>query len=185
MKIQPIVNNEESYQLLYSFILKNNPEWKKDFLLTYLILGISPIQQNDLSDYEYFKLLTKKQKALETIPSYDYLLVDRQIPVVSIKVIMRNQHIADLSFVTDIQHRHRGYATKALEMIENLLFQNADIFFTTINDMTTDCISSKMALKAGYVLQPEFGYFIKANSNLCLEEDVVKKKKVKKSQEQN
>ncbi len=170
--IKQIVEDEESYKLLYAFTKKNNTEWKQQFLMSSLLQGLIPLKQGNLSDYEYFKKFHKWLKEHEDFPSQDYMLMENNIPITSIYIIMRTNNIADISFITDKNHLRKGYATKALTMIEQILFQNTEIMFTTILDLTPNKITSKIALKSGYFYNEDTKYFIKANPNINLEEQM-------------
>ncbi len=168
--IRPLEENEESYKLLYAFTKENNPMWKHNFLESFKLLKLNPIKQGNMSEFEYFKTLHKIQKQAEIIPSKEYFLIANGIAVVSIQVMMRNQNIADISFGTDHKYRKKGYATIALKMIEQMLFRNPTILFTTIMDYTPNKITSKIALKSGYEFNEDTNYFIKANPNINLED---------------
>ena len=48
-------------------------------------------------------------------------------------------------------------------MIEEKLFSNPDILFTTITDITKEKISSKIAITLGYTYHEETNTFVKAN----------------------
>lgn len=174
--LRPIEEDEESYKLLYTFTKNNNPNWKENYLMSFLIQGIELIKQGTMTDYDYFKKLQEIEKRYKTIPSKEYMVILNDIPVVSICITMRNEHIADISFGTDKDHRNKGYTTQALNMIEQMLFQNPNIQFTTIMDYTPDKITSKIALKSGYTFNEDTNYFIKANPNINLENLIERRK---------
>jgi len=168
--LKEITDDLESYKLLYSFVTSNNKNWKKTHILSIMMQGRIPPKQQELSDFLYFKLLRKIQKENEFSNSREYLLIVNGQVVTSIYVIMKNKNIADISFMTLEKYRQRGYATKALELIEEVLFKNEDILFTTITDMTRNKISSKIALKMGYVYSTDANCFIKMNPNKNLDD---------------
>lgn len=168
--LRRIDDNEESYKLLYSFITNNNQNWKQTNAMSFIIQGKMPPKQESLSDYEYFKLLRKKQKQIEFLPSQEYILLKDGQPVTSVYVMMRTKEIADISLSTAEKHQHQGNATQALTLVEQILFNNPDIIFTTIMDMTPTKATSKLAIKMGYIYSSEANAFIKANPNQNLEE---------------
>lgn len=61
-------------------------------------------------------------------------------------------------------------------MLEQMLFQNSNIQFTTIMNLTPNKITTKIAIKLGYTFDEETNYFIKANPNINLE-DLIENKK--------
>ena len=167
--LKQIEETEESYQLYYSYIKHNDNNWKINLGLSCMALHQTPPKQDNLSDYEYFKQLYQVQKQNELVPTQNYILVVNGIPVTSVGIMMRHPHIADISYTTATKYRRRGYATQAVSLVEQRLFQNPDILFTTILDISLDNISSKIALKLGYTYDEDTNYFIKANPNIDLE----------------
>ncbi len=170
LELRKIDNQEKNEQLFFSFEKKINPTWKTSYQMSCFLLGLPVPKQGSLSDYDYFKRLRRFQKQEEQAPSEDYLLLEKNHVVSSIHVIMRNQNIADLSFFTVPSERRKGYATKALALIENELFQNPLLLFTTMIDMTQTGATTKLALKSGYAFDEEAKLFVKANPNIDLEE---------------
>lgn len=168
--LKPIDGSEEGYQLYYSYIKHNDHNWKINLGLSCMVLGQIPPIQNNLSDYEYFKQLYRFQKQNQLVPMENYILVVNGIPVTSVGIMMRSPHIADISYTTAVRYRRRGYATQAVSLVEQQLFCNPNILFTTILDLSLDNVSSKIALKLGYTYNEETNYFIKANPNVNLEE---------------
>lgn len=173
MFLKPLAEDEESYKLLYTFTKENNPMWKQVFLKS---VCKEKINLETLSDFEYFKLLYNTQKTYESVLSKNYMLIINGKPLVNIYIMMRTSNIADISFITHRNHRKKGFATIALNMIEQMLFCNPNILFTTIMDLTPNKITSKIALKSGYTFNEDTNYFIKANPNINLE-DLIENKR--------
>ena len=78
----------------------------------------------------------------------------------------RSKNIIDITVTTLPKYRKKGYAKRAIKMIEEKLFSNPDIFFTTITDMTKEKISSKIALNLGSFHDENTNTFVKANPSL-------------------
>ena len=155
--------DETSLKLDYLFIREaTNTNWKKRYQLSCLLKGIPVIKQGTLSDFEYFKK-TIKQKAPYEFASKKYLLLLNGNPVSSIYTMERNKNIIDLTVTTLPKYRKKGYAKRAIKMIEEKLFSNPDILFTTITDITKEKISSKIAITLGYTYHEETNTFVKAN----------------------
>lgn len=178
LELRKIDNQEVNEQLFFSFE-KANPNWKESYQMGCFLLEIPVPKQGSLSDYDYFKRMRRTQKQQEQASSEDYLLLDKNHAVSSIHVIMRNRNIADLSFFTAPSERRKGYASKAVALIENKLFQNPELLFTTMFDMTQTGVTTKLALKSGYVFDEDAKLFVKANPNIDLEKFSQEQKRTK------
>ena len=162
--------NENSLKLYYQFINEaSKNDWKKRYQLSCILKNIPVIKQGNLSDFEYFKV-TKKQRASFELASKEYLLLLNGIPVSSIYIILKNERIADITVTTLPKYRKKGYAQKAIQLAEEKIFANPNVFFTTITDITKEKISSKIAIALGYAYHEETNTFIKANP--ILEENI-------------
>ena len=159
-------SNETSLKLDYLFVKEaSGNDWKRRYQLSYIFKNISIIKQGDLSDFEYFKI-TRNQKAPFELTSKKYLLLLNGNPVTSIYVIERSKNISDITVATLPKYQRKGYAKKAIKMVEEKIFANPDILFTTITDITKEKISSKIATDLGYILFEETNIFVKSNPNL-------------------
>lgn len=74
--------------------------------------------------------------------------------------------IVDITVLTLPKYRHKGYAKKAIQLVEEKIFANPNIFFTTITDITKEKISSKIATSLGYTYDENIDIFIKLNPSL-------------------
>lgn len=101
--------------------------------------------------------------------STEYLLLHDDVPVSSCVIRFVNPLTGDIELETLESERHKGYALKCLKDVEEDLFKNTGLIFTTIKDLTTTGASTKMALSLGYKLS-NTGYYIKMNPYISLEE---------------
>ena len=101
--------------------------------------------------------------------STEYLLLHDDVPVSSCVIRFVNPLTGDIELETLESERHKGYALKCLKDVEEDLFKNTGLIFTTIKDLTTTGASTKMALLLGYKLA-NTGYYIKMNPYISLEE---------------
>ena len=175
--LKKLEDNEESYKLLYHFSINNRHDWKEATVISFIMQGVIPPKQNGLSDYEYFKLLRKLQKQIETLPTEEYILHKNYEPITNLYIIMRSSKTADISFVTRKQYQKQGYATQALKMVETILFQNPNILYTSITDLSQNNVSTKIALKNGYTYSEELNIFLKQNPNIKLNKINIKTQK--------
>lgn len=157
------IDNEKAYKLYYKFVKEANPEWKKSYALECLLLKQNIIEQNNMSDYEYF-LKTRVDL------SNKYLLLWNNLPVCLIMISERNNTTKDISFSTLPKYQRKGFATQAVKMIEKVLFQKEDVLFTSIVDMNPKHISGKIAENLGYEYLEDGGFYLKANPNLNIQE---------------
>lgn len=155
--------DENSLKLNYLFVKEaSKNDWKKRYQLSCPLKNIPIIKQGNLSDYEYFKA-TEKQKAPFELANKEYLLLINDIPVSSVYVIHKNEKIVDITVTTLAKYRRKGYAQMAIQLVEEKIFANPNIFFATITDITKEKISSKIATALGYTYHEETNTFIKAN----------------------
>ena len=157
---------ENSLKLSYLFIKEaSSNDWKKRYQLSCILKGIPIIKQNNLSDFEYFKI-TRKQKLPFELANKEYLLLLNGKPVSCVYTIQKNEKIVDITVLTLPKYRHKGYAKKAIQLVEEKIFANLNIFFTTITDITKEKISSKIATSLGYTYDENIDIFIKLNPSL-------------------
>lgn len=163
IELVKIVKDERSQELRYKFIIAINGEkWKEKYKIRCKIDGIEPLEQGMLSDYEYFK---------QTYPDYQntennthYFLVVNGEPVT--KVVLRKDllDLVDITFSTPTIYSRKGYATKSVELIEQLLFSKENVRGLKLIDLfSTKNATSKIAEKLGFVQERE-NTFIKYNS---------------------
>ena len=163
--------DSENQRISFDFARTNNPNWKKAYVAKFILAGSSIPKQGNLSDFDYYLLLRREiAKTPWFSPTEEYMLMDDSLPITEIYLIKRNANVIDISFTTHINHRGKGYASKALEMIENVLFKDENTFFTTMTDMSPNGETTKIARKAGYIFNDKSGYFIKFNPNKNIED---------------
>lgn len=161
--IEVSIKNENSLKLYYQFVNEaSKNDWKKRYQLSCILKNIPVIKQGNLSDFEYFKV-TKKQRAFFELANKEYLLLINSTPVSSIYIIPKNERIVDITVTTLPKYRKKGYAKKAIQLAEEKIFANPNVFFATITDITKEKISSKIAIDLGYTYHEETNTFIKAN----------------------
>lgn len=121
-----------------------------------------------LSDIEAMIYIVNKEHSWEYTP-IEYLLLHDDVPVTSCKIRFVNPLTGDIELETLEGERHKGYALECLKRVEEELFKNTDLVFTTIKDLTTTGASTKMAISLGYKLT-NTGYYVKMNPYISLEE---------------
>lgn len=162
IELVKIDKDERSQELRYKFIIAINGEkWKEKYRKRCKLDGIKPLEQGILSDYEYFK---------QTHPDYQnkennihYFLVVNGEPVT--KVFLRKDllDLVDITLSTPTIYSRKGYATKSVELIEELLFSKENVKGLKLIDMfLTENATSKIAKKCGFV-QIESNTFVKYN----------------------
>lgn len=123
---------------------------------------------NKIPDIEAIMHIVSREQNMEFLPN-EYLLLKDDVPVSSCTVRFVNPLTGDIEIETKETERHKGYAKKCLEMVEEHLFKETDLVFTTIKDLTTTGASTKIAISLGYKLA-NTGYYIKMNPYISLEE---------------
>lgn len=123
---------------------------------------------DELSDIEAMIYIVNKEHSWEYTP-IEYLLLHDDVPVTSCKIRFVNQLTGDIELETLEGERHKGYALECLKRVEEELFKNTDLVFTTIKDLTNTGASTKMAISLGYKLT-NTGYYVKMNPYISLEE---------------
>ena len=172
--------NIKDNKILYDFLVNNNPHWKQTYIMELCAFNKKIPNQGSMNDFEYFIILNKLLHSVKWfLPSQNYMLFDGFVPVTHVYTIARNKNVIDIGFATDIKMQGKGYATKALTLIEEILFKDKNIIFTTISDISVTGASSKIALKAGYIFDKNHGYFIKFNPSKNIE-DFMENRKTKK-----
>ena len=121
-----------------------------------------------LSDIEAMIYIVNKEHNGKN-NSTEYLLLHDDVPVSSCVIRFVNPLTGDIELETLESERHKGYALKCLKDVEEDLFKNTGLIFTTIKDLTITGASTKMALSLGYKLATT-GYYIKMNPYISLEE---------------
>lgn len=121
-----------------------------------------------LSDIEAMIYIVNKERSWEYTP-IEYLLLHDDVPVSSCVIRFVNPLTGDIELETLEGERHKGYGVECLKEVEEELFKNTDLVFTTIKDLTTTGASTKMAISLGYKLA-KTGYYIKMNPYISLEE---------------
>ena len=155
--------DENSLKLDYLFVKEaSKNDWKKRYQLSCIFKNIPVIKQGNLSDFEYFKV-TKKQREPFELANKEYLLLINGTPVSSVYMIHKNEKIVDITVTTLPKYRRKGYAKKAIQLAEEKIFANPNVFFATITDITKEKISSKIAIALGYTYHEETNTFVKAN----------------------
>ena len=176
IKIDP--TNYFQMGLLYQFRCEVG-NWKSGYLTECLLRGIKPLTQGSLSDFNFFKAI-HAQKSPGDLPNTEYILCDKGTPVTLINAIYGSGRV-DLTVSTLPKYQRKGYATAAIHMAEKDIFSDLNNLFTTITDITTEKISSRIAVKLGYVFYDKTGIYIKGNLNINFEEELNKPKQKRKN----
>ena len=121
-----------------------------------------------LSDMDAIMYIVDKESNMQ-FPSEEYLLLHDDVPVTSCVIRYVNPVTCDMDIETLETERNKGYARKIIDAVENHLFKETDVVFTTIKDLTTTGVSTKLAISLGYKLA-NTGYYIKMNPYITLEE---------------
>jgi len=175
IKIDP--SNYFQMDLLYRFRCDIG-NWKSGYLTECLLRGMKPLTQGTLSDFEFFKAIHAQERPGD-LPSCEYILCDKGTPVTLINAISGSGRV-DLTVTTLPKFQRKGYATAAIHMVEKDIFADLNNLFTTITDITTEKISSKIAVKLGYVYYEKTGIYIKGNPHINFEEELNKSKQKRK-----
>lgn len=121
-----------------------------------------------LSDIEAIMYIVDKESNMQ-FSSEEYLLLHDDVPVCSCVLRYVNPITCDIEIKTLESERLKGYAKKTIKLVEEHLFKETDVVFTTIKDITTTGASTKLAISLGYKLA-NTGYYIKINPYITLEE---------------
>lgn len=121
-----------------------------------------------LSDIDAITYIVNKEKNMG-MPNEQYLLLHDDVPVCHSVIRYVNELTGDIEITTLESERGKGYAKECLKRLEDNLFIEEGIIFTTIKDLTTTGASTKLALANGYVLGIN-GYYVKMNPYISLEE---------------
>ncbi len=155
---------EESEKIRYLFH-KNVGIEKWKYLLRCKLQNITPVEQGELSDFEYFLITNpfrKKEKS-----EYFYLLINNN-PVTLLKTMEDENGIIELDLSTASKYMGKGYATMAVSLVEPILFQNPNIQGLKMIDLSNYGQTSKIAVKLGYHHVSEGDFFFKENPNFNL-----------------
>lgn len=87
-------------------------------------------------------------------------------PVCSIQAVKKNPNLVTINYFCNPKYRQKGYATMALQMLEKIVFQDHNIYFTSLTDMSKNNVTTHMALKNGYIYDTSTNTFCKINPNL-------------------
>lgn len=162
---------EESEKIRYLFH-KNIGISYEGYLLRCKLKNIIPIEQGDLSDFEYFFITHPFEKRKEK--EYFYLLVNNN-PVTCLKTKEDENGIIEINLETAEQYMRNGYATTAVSLVEQFLFQNPNVRGLKMVDVSDFKQTSKIAIKLGYLYVSEEDFFFKENPNFKLETAGIKK----------
>ena len=162
------VTNEDEYSLKLEYLFTKqatNNEWKKRYQMNCYLRNITPLSQDHLTEFEYFKQ-TKKQLLPFEFSKQKYLLLVSNNPVTSIYTITKGNQIVDITITTLPDYQNKGYAKKAIQLVEEKVFTNPNILYTSMVDITKERITSRIAIALGYIYHEETNTFVKANPNL-------------------
>ena len=162
IELVEIGKDERSKELIYKFVIATNGEkWKEKYRMRCIVNETEPLEQGMLSDYEY---------CIQTYPNYQntednihYFLVVNGEPVT--KIVLRKDllDLVDITFSTPTIYSRKGYATKSVELIEQLLFSKENVRGLKLIDLfSTGNATSKIAQKLGFD-KIEGNTFIKYN----------------------
>lgn len=164
-------NDKRSLELLVKYrALSGN--WRAKFVFACQLKNYyDPIFEklDQLSDMEAIQYMVTVERSLWE-KNQEFLFLKDNEPVANLNVIYREEKCVDLSVVVLESERQKGYATLAIEFLEEYLFRKEQVLFTTIIDLTKTGASTRIAKKRGYKFMVDTGYFIKLNPYLSLEE---------------
>lgn len=123
---------------------------------------------HELSDMDAIMYIVDKESNMQ-FSSEEYLLLHDDVPVCSCVLRYVNPITCDIEIKTLEFERLKGYAKKTIKLVEEHLFKETDVVFTTIKDITTTGASTRLAVALGYKLA-NTGYYIKINPYITLEE---------------
>lgn len=159
-----IENNETSNKLRYYFCISNGNDWKEKYKINCKIMKKEILEQNDLSDYDFFLKINPYIDNDENMSRY-FLIVDGE-PATQIVLTKDNDDIVDITLSTSNKFKRKGCATIGIELVEEMLFEDPSIKGTKLIDLfSTGGATTKIAEKLGYKKQEDEIIFIKENPN--------------------
>ena len=164
------VHNEDSFKYYRQFLASDNFDWKKEMTLRLVRENVVPPSQRDLTDDEYCKFLYLLLKEIDYDDEDEYLLVDGNNPVTFIVATNNDDNTVEISYRTAECYRNKGYATKALQILEEKLFNNQKVYSVILRDVSLNKITSKIATSSGYTYDDKTNSFFKSNPNINMEE---------------
>lgn len=165
----PVTLDDVSLNYLYQFRTDVNPDWKKAYVISCLMQGLKPYVQGAMDDFAFFKLTEVAERSLIGLAASDYLLIVNNKPVCSIRAL-KNNHIVSLFCITNPKYQNKGYAQLATKMVEDVVFENKEVIFISIKDMSSNGTTTHIAEKLGYIYDSNTNTFAKVNPNLSDEE---------------
>lgn len=164
------VHNDDSFKYYRQFLASDNFDWKKEMSLRLARENVVPPTQKEMTDDEYCKFLYLLLKSVDYDDEDEYLLVDGNVPVTFIVATNNSDNTREISYRTAKSYRNRGYATKALQILEEKLFEDQDVHSVVLTDVSLNKVTSKIAINNGYTYDEKRKNFFKANPNINLEE---------------
>lgn len=158
-----IEENEKNFRLYFEFY-KSHEELNENDIIPILL------NHDVLSSYENFKLSYMIRKQAEEFPSTLYLFGVGTKIVGTVYVMQADQHTANISCIIQQKYRKKGYGTIAIKEMEKLLFQNPEIYYAMLSDisnLTHHTITPKIAESLGY--KKWKSHYIKENPNITID----------------
>lgn len=153
--------SEDADKIRYLFFKNvSSSNWQQKYRAKCLLTGTKYIPQGDLDEYAYF-LLTHPLKVDKGYNVY-YLLIDNE-PVTTLTTHLEESGYIDVSFTTAPKFCGKGYATEAVSLIEQEIWQDEFIKGIKMVDMSLNQETSKIALKLGYLLDNDMNWYYKDN----------------------
>ena len=161
------VHNNDSFKYYRQFLDIDNFDWKKEMALRLTRQNVNPPLQKEMSDDEYCKFLYLLLKNIDFDDEDEYLLVDNNVPVTFIVTTSNGDNTVEISYRTAESYRNKGYATKALQLLEEQLF-NSNVYSIVLSDVSDGKITSKIAKNNGYDFDEGTNCFFKKNPNFSI-----------------
>ena len=162
IKLVLISNDEKSQQLRYKFVTSTTGEkWKELYKNQCELYNNEPLEQGELDDYEYYK---KTHPYTRNNENYiQYFLVVNEEPVTMVVLKKDITDLIEITLTTSKRYLRQGYATKSVELIEELMFSKENIRGLKLIDFfSRGNATSKIARKFGFN-EIRNGEFIKLN----------------------
>ena len=149
MNLFKLEKNELTDKLRYLFVKNQSENWKRKYTAMCIAKGIKPIEQGTLSDYDFYIKIHPFVEDSDTIQHY--YLIDNDEPVTYITLTKDSTDIVDITFTTSAIHQGKGYATKSVELLEQLLLSNPSIRgIKLLDQFSTGGATTKIASKLGF-----------------------------------
>jgi len=144
---------DEAIKIRYLFLKSSNIDINiifNSYKIKCKLNGIETIPRNNLSEYDYFLLISRNDIVQNNSLFGTYYILNNGVPMTEIKIKQENKRTAEIRLETVEKYQRKGYATIGLQMAEQLIFASEDIDTIHLNDVSEGKITTLIAIKNGY-----------------------------------